>query len=83
MRQVTDNFENLVEIQIFLQFALGSVKVVGDYCFFVSVCGFFYFLFLIPLCLKFYATLSWLTEKEKAPKAKKSPLIQKNLIPTD
>ena len=47
MRQVTDNYKNLVKIQIFLQFALGSVKVLGDYCFFVSVCVGFFVLFFI------------------------------------
>ena len=47
MRQVTDNYKNLVKIQIFPQFALGSVKVLGDYCFFVSVCVGFFVLFFI------------------------------------
>ena len=52
MRQGDENF---VKIQIFLQFALSSVKVLGYYCDFVSVCGFFLFCFFclfvfLPLC---------------------------------
>ena len=43
MRQGDENF---VKIQIFLQFALSSVKVLGYYCDFVSVCVFFCFVFL-------------------------------------
>ena len=47
MRQVTDNCENLVKIQIFLQVALGSVKVLGDSCFF-----FFFFLIFNTVMFK-------------------------------
>ena len=54
MRQDIDGFESFVKIQIFLRFALGSVKVLGDCHVFVVVVVFLLFCVFVRDCVFYY-----------------------------